>query len=119
MKIQILGFTLTLLLCLASCSQSKTQDTHHEPTRDSIVESPADTLSIDSVGSKQAIDTLGDEAQSTYISPAIVCDFRIADDGSIPDSTASQVDTTRLDTILQDSTRLQSDSLSLDTRQYL
>lgn len=112
MKIQILGFTLTLLLCLASCSQSKTQDTHHEPTRDSIVESPTDTLSIDSVGSKQAIDTLGGEGP-------IVCYFRIIDDDSIPDSTVSQVDTTRLDTIPQDSTRQKSDSLSLDTRQYL
>ena len=119
MKIHIFGLTLTLLLCLASCSQSKTQDAHLEPTSDSIVESPTDTLSIDSVGSKQAIDTLGDEAQSTYISAAIVCYFRIIDDDSIPDSTVSQVDTTRLDTILQDSTRLQSDSLSLDTRQYL
>lgn len=112
MKIQIFGLTLTLLLGLASCSQSKTQDTHLEPTSDNIVESPTDTLSIDSVGSKQAIDTLGDEGP-------IVCDFRIIDDDSIPDSTSSPVDTSRLNTIPQDSTLLQSDSLSLGTRQYL
>lgn len=119
MKIQMFGLTLTLLLGLASCSQSKTQDTQLEPTRDSIVESPSDTLSIDSIVSKQAIDTLGDETQSTYISATIVCDFRIADDGSIPDSTSSPVDTSRLDTIPQDSTRQNSDSLRLDTSQYL
>ncbi len=112
MKIQMFGLTLTLLLGLASCSQSKTQDTHLEPTSDSIAESPADTLSIDSIVSKQAIDTLGGEGP-------IVCYFRIIDDDSIPDSTVSQVDTTRLDTIPQDSTQQNSDSLRLDTRQYL